>query len=61
MGKLNYSNEIAPKIIEEARKRIFKAVYDKGYINTDSDTINSIEEQNIAICSNYNHCVHLLY
>lgn len=51
MGKLNYSNEIAPKIIEEARKRIFKTVFDKGYINKDSDTIDSIEEQNIAICS----------
>lgn len=33
MAKINYSNEIAPQIIEEARKRIFNSFKEKGYID----------------------------
>lgn len=49
MAKINYSNDIAPKIIEEARKRIFNSFMGKGYINN-TDSIESIEECSIGIC-----------
>jgi hypothetical protein len=50
MAKINYRNEIAPKIIEEARKRIFNSFMEKGYIDN-KDSIESIEDDSIAICS----------
>lgn len=51
-NKINYRNDIAPKIIEEARKRIFNSFREKGYINkTDSETIKSIEDYSVEICS----------
>lgn len=50
MANISYRNEIAPKIIEEARKRIFKSFMEKGYID-DKDSIESIEDDSIAICS----------
>ena len=56
MAKINYSNEIAPQIIEEARKRIFNSFKEKGYIdNIDSDSVVTIEEDSIAICSSISY------
>ena len=34
MAKLKYRSDIAPQIIEEARKRIFNSFIEKGYIDT---------------------------
>lgn len=50
MAKINYRNEIAPKIIKEARKRIFNSFMEKGYIDN-TDSIESIEDCSIGICS----------
>jgi hypothetical protein len=50
MAKINYRNEIAPKIMEETRKRIFNSFMEKGYINN-TDSIKSIEDCSIGICS----------
>ena len=52
MAKLKYSNDIAPKIIEEARERIFNSFKEKGYIgNTELIPVKSIEDCSIEICS----------
>lgn len=52
MAKLKYRSDIAPQIIEEARKRIFNSFIEKGYIdNTELVPIKSIEDCSIEICS----------
>ena len=62
MAKINYRNEIAPKIIEEARKRIFNSFKEKGYIdNIDSDPVETIEEDSISICSSISYKVTKYY
>ena len=62
MAKINYSNEIAPQIIEEARKRIFNSFKEKGYIdNIDSDSVVTIEEDSSAICSSISYEVTKYY
>ena len=62
MAKINYRNEIAPQIIEEAKKRIFNSFKEKGYIdNTDYDSVESIEEDSIAICTSISHKVTKYY
>ncbi len=62
MAKINYSNEIAPQIIEEARKRIFNSFKEKGYIdNIDSDSVVTIEEDSIAICTSISYEVTKYY
>lgn len=50
-NKINYRNGIAPKIIEEARKRIFNSFMEKGYIDSlDSESIKEIEDFSLKIC-----------
>lgn len=51
-NKINYRNDIAPKIIEEARKRIFNSFMKKGYVDSlDSETVKEIEDSSVEICS----------
>ena len=50
MAKINYRNEVAPKIIEEARKRILNSFVEKGFIDN-TDSIESIEDYSMEICS----------
>ena len=52
MAKLNYSNEIAPQIIEEAKNRIFNSFKEKGYIdNAESFPVEAIEDCSMGICT----------
>ena len=50
MGKIKYRNEIAPIIIEEAKKRISKSFLEKGYIDN-TESVESIEDCSMEICS----------
>ncbi len=52
MARLNYRNNIAPKIVNDTNDRIFKSFKDKGYIKeNDNDVIEFIEDSSISICT----------
>lgn len=55
MKHVKYNNEIAPRIVSEARKRIVKAMETNGFIMPETTTIEQIEESSMEICSDLSY------